>query len=201
MAPNGDDAVNTEEQLDHENDSLARLRELVQLAQKGDYSVLDELKEALDANEAIWQQVGDLAQQSLAAWLQLLSQKDLLLHESVARKIEAMRVELTGDHPSPLVKLLVERVLSCWLQCHYADCLYAQATGPQVTQAARMELMKRQESAQRRYLHAIKNLSLVSKLLKPAISPLELAKRPVQEGPVYSRAGSSRGGLRLAEIS
>jgi hypothetical protein len=188
--------VATEEQLEHENDSLARLKELVHLAQQGDYSVLDELREALDANEAVWQQVGDLAQQSQAAWLQLLSQQNLLLHEAVSRKLESMRAELTGDHPSPLVKLLVERVLSCWLQCHYADCLYAQATGPQVAPAARMELMKRQESAQRRYLAAIKNLGLVSKLLKPAVSPRELAKRPVQEG----TPRASRGGLRLAAI-
>ena len=78
-------------------------------------------------------------------------------------------------------KLLVERIVACWLQIHYADALYAQAKGPQSTAPVRQELMKRQESSQRRYLAAIKQLALIRKLLKPALSPLQLALGTVGE--------------------
>jgi hypothetical protein len=55
-----------------------------------------------------------------------------------------------------------------------------------------------QESSQKRYLSALKQLALVRKL-KPALSPLE-AMRPVNEGPVSGRAGSNRAGVRLAGV-
>src|SRR5262249_41644713 len=143
------------------------------------------LRAALDANA--WLCYGDLGQQAMAAWLQLICGPNLLLRESVERRVDALKGELAGPEPSPLEKLLVERVVACWLQCHYADGTYAQATGPQVTPAARQELMKRQESSQRRYLASIKQLALVRKLLRPAVSPLRLAMDPVPEAPVDRR--------------
>jgi hypothetical protein len=198
MALNGDEDVNAEEQIDQENDPLARLQQLVQRAQQGDDSVLPELRAALDENPQVWRECGDLGRQAQAAWLHLLSGQDLLLRESVQRKVEEMRAELSGHSPMPLEMLLVERVLAGWLQCHYADALAAQARGPEATAGVRQELMKRQESSQKRYLSALKQLALVRKF-KPALSPLE-AMRPVNEGPASRRAGPSRAGVRLAGV-
>jgi hypothetical protein len=163
---------------------LPTLQALVARAQAGDRSVLPELQAALDHNPEIWRQVGDLALQAQASWLALLAGQDLLLHESVYRKLESLRAELSGTDPSPLEKLLVERVLACWLQTCFADATYAQARGPQATQAVLRELQHRQESSQRRLLDAIKKLALVRKLLRPAVSPLQLVGMPVGEGPV-----------------
>ncbi len=159
------------------------LRELVHRAQQGDHTALPELRRALDADPALWNEYGDLARQSEGAWLRLLAGKDLVLFECVQRKLGALRAELAGPEPSPLERLLVERVAACWLQTLYADAIYAQSQGPGATPAVLRELMRRQESAQRRYLDAIKKLTLVRKLLKPALSPLELASRPVREAP------------------
>jgi hypothetical protein len=105
--------------------STARLQELVRRAQQGDRSVLPELREALDANPKLWQSYGDLALQAQAIWLDLIAGKDLALQECVLRKLEAMRADLAGPAPTPLEKLLVERVAACWLQTMYADALYA----------------------------------------------------------------------------
>jgi hypothetical protein len=73
----------------------------------------------------------------------------------------------------------VERVIACWLQTQYADAAYAQQTSPSPGQHSAM--LKRQAGSHQRYLHAIKTLATVRKLLKPAISPVDLALRPIAE--------------------
>jgi len=42
---------------------------------------------------------------------------------------DAMRTELAGPRPSPIERLLVQRVVACWLQVYHADAMAAQA-GP-----------------------------------------------------------------------
>jgi len=159
-----------------ETETLERLQSLVKRAEQGDESALPELRAALDANPWIWERYGDLARQSQAAWLQLIAGTNLLLRESVERKAEQLRAELAGPGPSPLEKLLVERVIACWLQVQYADAAYAQLQGPSPGQHT--AALKRQAGAQQRYLFAIKTLATVRKLLKPAPSTLELLGYP-----------------------
>jgi hypothetical protein len=195
--------VGTEEQADApRGPDTGRLAELVQRAQQGDLSVLPLLREALEGDPTVWQEYGDLAAQAQEAWLQLLAGTDYLLAESVRLKLAALRRELGTEGASPLEKLLVERIVACWLQTHYADALYAQARGPQSTAPVRQELMKRQESSQRRYLAAIKQLALVRKLLKPALSPLQLAQATVSEDAAAPKARGNRvTAPRLAEVN
>jgi hypothetical protein len=180
---------------------MERLAELVQRAQQGDMTVLPLLREALEADPSLWQEYGDLAAQAQEAWLQLLSGTDYLLAESVRLKLGALRQELGAEGASPLEKLLVERIVACWLQTHYADALYAQAKGPQSTTSVRQELMKRQESSQRRYLAAIKQLALVRKLLKPALSPLQLALGTVSEERAVPKRQTTIASPRLAGVN
>src|SRR5262249_53148028 len=158
---------------------LAPLEELVQRAEQGDASALPGLRRFLDANPQGWQQYGDLALQAQAASLALGGAQNLLLHQAGGRKVEELRGELAGPAPSALEGLLGERVVACWLQTMYADAVYAQARKKESTPAARQELMKRQESSQRRYLAAVKQLVLVRKLLRPAVSPVDVALRVV----------------------
>jgi hypothetical protein len=168
--------------------AMEELQELARRTQQGDRSVLPELRRALDRHPEVWQAYGDLAAQAQAAWLDLLSGPDMLLQESVERKLAALRADLAGPEPSPLERLLVERVVACWLQTMYADALYAQAREPQATPSVLRELMRRQESAQRRYLAAIRQLAVVRKLLRPALSPLQMVMSPVTEAPAGRRA-------------
>jgi hypothetical protein len=171
--------VTTTTALPSETEFRERLQGLVQRAEQGDETALPELRAALDANPWVWERYGDLAQQSQAAWLQLIAGPNLLLRESVERKAEQLRAELAGPEPSPLEKLLVERVVACWLQVQYADASYAQLQNPSPGQHT--AALKRQAGAQQRYLHAIKTLATVRKL-RPALSPVDLALRPVAEG-------------------
>jgi hypothetical protein len=162
-----------------EAEILERLQALIKRAEHGDESALPTLRAALDANPWIWERYGNLAQQSQAAWLQLIAGPNLLLRESVERKTEQLRGELAGLEPSPLERLLVERVVACWLQVQYADAAYAQLQGPSPGQHT--AALKRQAGAQQRYLFAIKTLATVRKLVKPALSPVDLALRPIPE--------------------
>ena len=93
------------------------------------------------------------------------------MRETVLRKLHDLRAELLANSSSPLERLLVKRIVACWLQTHYADALYAQARCEEATPAVRKELLQRQESSHRRYLTSIKQLALVRRLLVPAQMP------------------------------
>ena len=171
-----------------QDEVLERLRRLVERAERGDETVLPELRVALDANPWVWERYGDLAKQSQAAWLQLVAGNNLLLLESARRKAEQLRAELAGPGPSPLERLLVERVVACWLQTNFADASYAQlkGNGPAQHTAA----LRRQNAAQQRYLQAMRALVTIRKLLRPGLSPVDLALRPVPEQPAGRLAGA-----------
>ena len=135
------------------------------------------MRHYLDAHPEVWQRGGDLARHAQEVWLDLLAGPDLLVAESVRRKLDELRAELGGPSPGPVEALLIDRVVACWLQANDADASYAQARGPGSTAAVRTELMRRQESAQRRYLASVKQLAVVRKLqagVRPT-PPLRLA--------------------------
>jgi hypothetical protein len=168
-------ATTTPPKQDGEDPILARLHRLVQRAEEGDESALPELRAALDMNGWAWQDYGNLGRQSEAAWLQLIAGKNLMLHESTRRKAAQLRAELAGPGPSQLERLLIERIVSCWLQVHYADASYAQLKG--TTPAQHAAALRRQDSAQQRYLQSVRALATVRRLLRPAPAPVEIATR------------------------
>jgi len=171
-----------------QDEILERLHRLVQRAEGGDETVLGELRVALNANPWVWERYGDLAKQSQGAWLQLVAGNNLLLLESARRKAEQLRAELAGPAPSPLERLLIERIVATWLQVHYSDASYAQLKG--TNPAQHTAALQRQNSAQQRYLQAVKALATVRKLLRPGLSPVDLALRPVPERPAGRLAGA-----------
>jgi hypothetical protein len=117
-----------------------------------------------------------------------------LLLESTQRKAAQLRAELAGPEPSRLERLLVEHIVSCWLQTNYADSAYAQLPKG-ANPAQHTAALQRQNSAQQRYLQAVKALATVRKLLRPAPSPLELLQAPVGETSPAPAATRRAGGL------
>ena len=164
-----------------EDDQLAGQAELAQLLKKaeaGDRSVLPQLQRALDGNPDLWRGYGDLAAHAEASLAMLAAGPNLLLAESLKRKLAELKAELGGESPSALERLLIERVTATWLQTNYVDGLLAQAAG---AGEARLKVLRQmQDGAHRRHLAAIKQLAVVRRLLRPAPSPLELLA-PVSE--------------------
>jgi hypothetical protein len=150
-----------------------RLVQLAKRAEQGDQQALPELQKILDEHPVIWQHYGDIAKHAEAAWLQLLAGPDLMKKETIERQLRALEAELAGPQPTPLEVLLVRRIVANWLQVNYADAIAAQTKGPSATPALLRELRERQESAERRFQAATKQLALVRKLLRPVAAPLK----------------------------
>jgi hypothetical protein len=178
-------------------DTLERVQALVDRAVKGDRTVLPELSHVLDRHPEMWRDCGDLALQATEAWLKLTAGNDLLALESLRRKAKELNHEIAGEHPSPLERLLAERVAATWLQVNYADLAYSQGNRAGASSALVRSLIERQESAQRSHLAAVKQLALVRKLLKPAPSPSELLNAKT-EAAAPRKSGGQRPDLRLA---
>jgi hypothetical protein len=177
------------------------MRLLLQRAQDGDPSVLPQLRELLDGRPELWRRFGDLAGHVKEALLSLAGGKSLLVQESLRREMLDLWSELAGPSPSRVVKLLADRVVICWAQCHLADLDALQKERGGAPQAAHAE--RRQSAAQTRYLAALKQLEVVRRLVRPPLSPLDLARRPVEEtaGPpaaLRARAGVAPDGVPVA---
>jgi hypothetical protein len=140
-----------------------RLDALLARAERGDQEVLPELRTLLDANPAVWQAVADLARQAEEAQIEVAAGEDQLLRESLCRKLEEMRSEIGGPDPSPLEKLLIDRVAITWLMAAYADVQVAEARNVSVKQATFVN--RRAEQAHRRFSFSVRQLASLRKLL------------------------------------
>lgn len=89
------------------------------------------------------------------------------------QKLVGLKAELQGPTPTPVERLLADRVGVCWLQVHQLDV--QSATGEAATPSPQGLLaQKRLESANRRYLLAIKQLATVRKLLRPDLPKVRI---------------------------
>jgi len=141
------------------------------VTKRGDLSAVPALRRVFDADPTLWQKVGDLAAQAQETWLVVIAGTDLSLKEAARCKLDEMREELASVSPTPIEKLLIERILACWLQVHQADAAYANALGSaQASVAILREFTRRQESSQRQYHASIKQLELVRNLMKPRLA-------------------------------
>ena len=156
----------------HEADSgrLAEFRALVNRADKGDRAVLPVVKEVFDGVPGLWDAYGDLARSAETILIDLLAGNSQLTKVGVRKHLAAMRADLAGPEASPVERLLVDRVVACWLQTQQADVAYAKS----LDGAASSEIERchrRQDRAVRLYLKAIRTLGTVRRLL---VTPLQV---------------------------
>jgi hypothetical protein len=122
-----------------------------------------------------------------------LTGRDLLHKAALVRKLDLLKAELAGPNPTPLERLLVERVVACWLQVQDADMRYAQAKNPSIEQGDYYQ--RRMDRAHRRYLSAIRTLATVRKLALPVLQ-VNLVSAPVNgasAGPVLEHRPATPG--------
>ena len=79
----------------------------------------------LDQAPELWREAGDLARVTESLWLQQIAGDNLFFKEAVSRQAKALRRELLGDAPTPLERLLVDRVVCTWMGLHYAESKHA----------------------------------------------------------------------------
>src|SRR5262249_56985094 len=130
---------------------------------------LPALRTVLQDPEAINRMGGDLARQAELAFVGNAAGNDLAFREALRRQLELLRAELAGPSPSPVERLLVERVVACWLQVQDADVRYAQGQKSNPSLAVCDFQQRRMDRAHRRYLSALKALAAVRKLALPVL--------------------------------
>jgi hypothetical protein len=143
---------------------VEKLAELVARAEIGDEEILPRLREFLDRRPSIWESAGDVARQAQDAQIALYAGPNLLLRESVERKLDALKDELSVPDQSALEALIIERVMISWLQAGTADAQLAQADD--VSKATAYTRQRRVDQSNRRFLAASRQLATVRKLLK-----------------------------------
>jgi hypothetical protein len=98
------------------------------------------------------------------AILNAIAGKDLHLRECVARQVNAMKHELSGDAPSALEKLAIERIVTAFLQL--SDVEIREVQHPEESPKWAKFAAERQERANRQLFQAMNALSNLRKAAK-----------------------------------
>jgi hypothetical protein len=151
------------------------LRKFLERAQNGDQTTLPMVQDFLKDPHMV-EVCGNLAGYAERALIGKLSSKDLTVSEGVRLKLESLRAELAGPSPTPLERLLVERIAVCWLHLHHLEVVYASKDSLTLDQG--IYFQKCLDRAHRRYLSAIKMLAVVRKLAIPVLQ-VNIAKKQV----------------------
>jgi hypothetical protein len=152
-----------------------KFSDLLNRAQKGDASTLPALRTAFNDPHRV-ESYGNLARQAERSFVDAVAGDNLGFKEGLTRKMEMLRAELAGPNPVPIERLLVERVVACWLQVQDADIRYAQAKDLSVKWYEYYQ--RRMNHSHKRYLSAFKTLALVRKMAVPVLQ-VNIAKKQI----------------------
>ena len=154
---------------------LEQVQEFLRRAHEGDEATLPVLKEMLKV-PAIVEHCGNLAAHVEDTLIRKLAGQDLAVREGLRRKLESLRAELGGLTATPLERLLVERIVACWLHLHHLEANYAGKDSMPLELATYYQ--RSLSAAHKRYLSAIKTLAVVRKLAVPVLQ-VNIARRQV----------------------
>ncbi len=154
---------------------LTEVNATIRKAEKGDKAALAEVRCWLSTPGAADVLSGNLAQEALQILIGKCTSNPVI-REALTRKLDEMRAELSGPTPTPLEKLLVERVVATWLHLHHLESEFASKASYPLELGVYYQ--KAISAAQKRYLTAIKGLSDVRKLALPVLQ-VNIAKKQV----------------------
>lgn len=137
--------------------------ELVRRASAGNQLCIARLREILDAKPEIWQRAGDLSLMAQRSWIDLICAGNAFAAESIKRMVRQIKNDLIGKTPTPIERLLIDLIGVTWLAAFQGEATAAETGGS--AQQATLRL-RRAESAQRRFLRAIKTLTTLRALLR-----------------------------------
>ena len=157
--------------------ALKELRALIVRVRDGDEGAVPRLREILREAPELARKFVDPAAQTERSMIQTYAGGDgLVVRETLPHTLEAFRAKLEGESPSPLERLLVERIVATWLQLHYFETLYAQHMDEMTIPQGEFH-QKRIDRAHRRHLSAVKTLAQIRKI-GPAVQ-INIAEKQI----------------------
>jgi hypothetical protein len=156
------------------------VRKFLKRARRGDASTLPALRAMLRDPAAVDLLGGDLARRAEQSLLNAAAGEDLAFKQALTRKLELLRTEVAGANPTPVERLLVERIVACWLHLAHLEAVHVDLRGRPggIPLALDAHYQRCISSAQRRYLAAIKALAVVRKLAVPVLQ-LNIARKQI----------------------
>jgi hypothetical protein len=155
-------------------ESLQELRTLSRKAEGGGAEGAEARKELrrklLEASPAVISRASDIGRKSQHLLIETASDGDPLTEYALSGRLDMMRDEIAGENPTPLEILLTERVVSCWLLVELFEALMASQLWKEtpdekrVTERVLRYYLRWQESANARFLAAVRELARVRKL-------------------------------------
>jgi len=157
-----------EEKTPKQGDQAKRLDALIKRSERGDDSAMRELRPLLKTAPDILSKFGQLAENTQRSLVTSMAGDNLIFQEGLLRRLDGMRQELAGANPTPLETILVERIVTCWLEVEYFDALYAQNMKDTGFRAGDY-MQRRVDRAHRRLLSAAKSLAVIRRLQLPVM--------------------------------
>jgi hypothetical protein len=162
------------------------LLSLIQRSEQGDATTLPALHEMLKKTEFL-EACSNVARHAQNALVNKYAGKNLPIREGLEQKMQYLQAELAGPNPSPLERLLAERIAICWLLLYTLEAIYAGKDSLSLDLGNYYQ--ENINRAHRRYLSAIKTLATVRKLAVPVVQ-VNIAKKQVNvAGPCLTTDG------------
>ena len=153
---------------------------LMKRARKGDHAAARQFKEKYPEISGILKELYGgppvLARDGLLTLM--YGEMDVLLRGFAEERLEEMRNELCGVNPTHLERLLIDRILLCWLHLHYLEWNNAKALKGSMPLEKAEFYQRVIDRAHSRYLSAVKSLALVRRLQIPLVQ-LNIADKQV----------------------
>ena len=167
-----------QEEREAYRDTVSKLRDLVKKAEKGTREAVPEIREILNEHPQLSWRIMDLSRLTESLFVQKMSKdEDLASKEAMKRQLASMREEIAGENPSPLERLLAERVVATWLEVQVFEGIYASSMYKNMTIAQGDYHQRRIDKAHKRHLSAVKALAQIRKM-GPAIQ-INIAEKQI----------------------
>ncbi|MFT3880777.1 MAG: hypothetical protein QM703_14070 [Gemmatales bacterium] len=100
--------------------SEKEMEELLDRAKLGDPDCIVQLQELLDKSPIIWQAYGNLKRMVYRDWVRLISESDILKHQSVLRVMNRIKEGSTGMASTAEI-ILADQLALLWLKIHFYE--------------------------------------------------------------------------------
>jgi hypothetical protein len=167
-------------------------REMIKRAAKGDRSCLPAIEALLadgDRGEFYRETYGSPDEWLRQSIICIAAGKNVVAQDAIRQKLDKVRSELEGPDPTPIERLLSERVSLCWALANWYENSFLSI---EIMSILQDDFHQRKIArAHARFLSAVRTLAQVRKLAEPALQ-LNIAKNQVNVAGAGSRASGKR---------